>query len=364
MSAGMTTQDKKRDARRDRARGAFLGLAVGDAAGFPSLYHRTTRVPRRRSLLWQFAAELDRERVLRMPLPYTQGSPEPLCISGTDDAEFLAVSALILLEAGGDFGQESLFQGWRKHVVDVGGDIWTGISEKSSIVNARRGLLPPATGNDNPAHYDDGAVARAVAVGVRFPGDAGRASEVATLMAEITNAADGVWAAAAMAAAISSAVAGAGVHEALEMGRNQVPSGSWLSRQLELAMRLADQASSAFGLAAELSDRVANASYSFGAVAPETLASAFAFTAAAGGDPKDGVPAAATVAKQADSVPAMVGALTGALSGAGALPDAWTTRVDCLRGVCLPALTGQSLTGLADALVGAYDVAEVDAGIS
>jgi ADP-ribosylglycohydrolase len=343
------------DARRERARGAFLGLAVGDAAGFPSLYHRTVRLARRRSILWRFALLLDEQQVLRMPLPFTGGRPEPLALSGTDDSEFLAVAALVLLEVGGDFSSGPLFEGWQRHVVDAADQIWSGISERSSIVNARRGLVPPATGNDNPAHYDDGAVARAVAVGARFPGDTGRAAQVATAMAEITNAADGVWAAAAMGAAIAAAVGGGGWDEALDAALRQVPPGSWLSRQIDLALRLEGEASSAFALAAELSDRVANASYSFGAVAPETLASALALSKAAGGDPMVAVPAAATVAKQADSVPAMVGALTGALSGARALPAAWTTRVDRLRGICVPALEGLSLVELADALVAAHE---------
>jgi ADP-ribosylglycohydrolase len=174
-------------------------------------------------------------------------------------------------------------------------------------------------------------------------------------MAEITHAEDGVWAAAAMAASIAAAVAGAGLEEAVEQGCRQVPAGSWLSRQLALALPLAAGAPSAFALAAELSDRVANASYSFGTVAPETLPSCFALSLAARGDPVVAIPAAATVAKQADSVPAMVGALTGAVKGRQSLPQAWVSRVDRLRGLCLPALAGVSLTELADALLAASE---------
>ena len=141
----------------------------------------------------------------------------------------------------------------------------------------------------------------------------------------------------------------------MEQGCRQVPSGSWLSRQLALALPLAAGAPSAFALAAELSDRVANASYSFGTVAPETLPSCFALSLAARGDPVVAIPAAATVAKQADSVPAMVGALTGAVKGRQSLPQAWVSRVDRLRGLCLPALAGVSLTELADALLAASE---------
>jgi ADP-ribosylglycohydrolase len=338
---------------RSRARGALVGLAVGDAAGFPSLFHRSARMGWRRSVLWRFAGELDDQRVLRFPLPFTLGRPDELLISATDDGEFAAVTALILLEADAGYGPEALFAGWCKHVVEGGDDIWSGVAERSSIVNARLGLRPPQTGGDNPAHYDDGAVSRAVTVGVRFAGHPEQAADIARSLAEITHAEDGVWAAEAMAATISAAVGGSPLSEAVEAGRRRIPADCWLSRQLTRALDLAEQATSPFDLAAELSDQVANQSYSFGTVAPETLASAYALALAAGGDPMTAIPAATTIAKQADSVPAMVGAITGSLAGIDSLPAAWRTRVATLRGVCVPELRGVSLLDLADKLIDA-----------
>jgi ADP-ribosylglycohydrolase len=341
---------------RSRAQGALVGLAIGDAAGFPALFHRTARLGRRRTALWRFAAQLDQQHVLRFLMPMSHGRPDALSVSATDDGEFAAVAALILLDAGSACSPEALFAGWQKHVVQVGDDVWSGIAERASIVNARRGLRPPETGNDNPAHFDDGAVARAVPVGIRFAGQPDRAAGVARTLAEITNAADGVWAAESMAAAISAAIGGAGLAEVIETGRRRIPADSWLGRQMATAMSLAEGAASAFDLTAELNDRVANWNYSFGAVAPETLASAYALALAADGDPMTAIPAAATIAKQADSVPAMVGAITGALAGADRLPGAWSARVSTLRGICVPALKGVSLRDLASELVaGAHE---------
>jgi ADP-ribosylglycohydrolase len=336
---------------RDRARGALLGLAVGDAAGFPAYYHRSIKLGRRRSMLWRFAIDGDAQQVLRFPLPTSSALPEMLNVSATDDGEFAAVAATILLESAGDYSPEALFAGWQKHVVEPADGIWSGIAERASIVNAQRGLRPPQTGNDNPAHYYDGAVARAVPVGIHFAGAPERAAEVARSLAEITNAADGVWAAQAMAATIAAAVAGAEATEAVEVGRQLIPEDSWLSRQVTHALQLAGSAASAFDLAAELNDSVANRSYSFGDVAPETLASAYALVLASGGDPGTAIPAATTIAKQADTMPAMVGAITGAVSGAGHLPAAWAAKVEVLHGICIPALQGTSLTDLADKLL-------------
>jgi ADP-ribosylglycohydrolase len=337
----------------DRARGALLGLAIGDAAGLPALYHRSTRLGGPREWLWHFSAEADTQHVLRFPLPFTLGRPEPLELSGTDDTEFAAATAFILLDAGDDPTSEMLFAGWRTHVVDRTEEIWTGIAERSSILNARAGLTPPATGNDNPAHFDDGAVARAVPVGLRYPGNPDRAAEVATRLAEITHAEDGVWAAAAMAAAISIAAAGADAAGAVHAAVARIPQDSWLARRTMRALELAGVAATPLDLVADLNDEIANASYSFGTVAPETLASALAIVLATEGDPTIALPLAGMIAKQSDSMPAMVGALTGALRGADALPQRWREKVDVLRGHCLPHLTGTSLTALADELVAA-----------
>ncbi|MFF2848239.1 ADP-ribosylglycohydrolase family protein [Streptomyces sp. NPDC058001] len=338
---------------RDRARGALLGLAIGDAAGLPALYHRGARLGEPRDWLWHFSAEADTNQVLRFPLPFTLGRPEPLELAGTDDTEFAVVAAHILLDSGDDATSEELFAGWRKLVVDRADEVWSGIAERSSIVNTRAGLTPPATGNDNPACFDDGAVARAVPVGIRHAGHPEQAARVATRLAEITHADDGVWAAAAMAASIAAALSGADTVEAVTTGVDRIPRDSWLSRQMTRALDLAAAAATPLDLIADLNDQVANASYSFGTVAPETLASAFAIVLSTGGDPVTALPLAGMVAKQSDSMPAMVGALTGALNGAGALPLRWREKVDRVRGHCVPRLAGTSLIAVADGLVAA-----------
>ena len=84
-------------------------------------------------------------------------------------------------------------------------ELVTGFSERAAIDNFKRGLQPPATGNDNPQHYDDSAAGRAVASGLYYAGEPARAAQLAEADAEITNAEDGIYAARAMAAAIARA---------------------------------------------------------------------------------------------------------------------------------------------------------------
>jgi len=339
----------------DRAAGALLGLALGDAVGLPAAYHRTLALPpRRRSRLWSFSALTDEHRITTYSLPYTHSGPEEvLDVSGTDDAEFAAVGARILLECGDEPTAERLFAAWCRHVADDGSRVWSPISTRVAITNAAKGLTPPATGGDNPQHYDDAAVAPAVAVGLRFHGRPERAAQVAGHLACITHAADGVWAAQAMAATIAVAVAGEGIERALEAGTARIPPDSWLGRKVRQAQEGLERAGSGFAALPYWNDRVANHVYNYGNAAPETLAVAYAVLRATGGALQAGVSLAALVPKQSDSMPAMVGAVAGAIEGAQALPATWVTSLDVLRGLCLPALAGVSLRELAAALLAA-----------
>lgn len=49
------------------------------------------------------------------------------------------------------------------------------------------------------------------------------------------------------------------------------------------------------------------------------------------------------IAKSADSLPALVGALCGAHQGIGVIPPRWRKALETCRGVCLPFLTAANL---------------------
>ncbi|HSH40012.1 MAG TPA: hypothetical protein VK993_14660, partial [Chthoniobacterales bacterium] len=58
--------------RYERTYGVLLGLAYGDALGFPAMFHRTFQFPvKRRDFLWNTNRELARERIIRLTLPFT-----------------------------------------------------------------------------------------------------------------------------------------------------------------------------------------------------------------------------------------------------------------------------------------------------
>jgi ADP-ribosylglycohydrolase len=336
---------------RDRMSGALFGLAAGDSIGGAALRHRTIRLGTKRSWLWRHAVEMDRQHVMRVPEPFTLGRPEPLELSGTDDTEYAVVVANILATLPNAFDVTHLVNGWREWLVDTPDDIWEGVSEASARVNLLKGLLPPQTGNDNPHHYDDSSVARSVPIGIAFHSDPDRAASVAASFASITNAEDGVWAASAFAAMVAHLVRGDALDVALSAARSQIPSGSWTDRCLQQADReLAAADGNAFAAIPGLNDRVVNASYSFGNVAPETLSVAIAILSTQPAHLEVGLGIAAMLPKQSESLPAMIGAALGARDGVRLLPAAWVSSLDRLKGHIVPRTRGLSLSETANQL--------------
>lgn len=349
----------------DRIHGALLGLAYGDAIGFPALFHRFggPQIPRKRhNFLWRTNQELDGMGIATLMLPFTHRIPavtlEPC---PTDDTEW-ALLALGALVAGPDSPTaESLLAPWLDQVLPDAANVRSSFSERAAIENLRRGLRPPATGNDNPMHYADSAVPRGVAAGLYAPDDPVRAAEIARLDASITQAEDGIYAAQAMAAAIALLAAGAPLAEALAAARSCLPPGSWVAHGNELALGCRAEAQSPEDLALLLSTRLINSVYSYGNVAPETLPAALVLVDVCQGDLIRACATANLIPKAADSLPAMVGAICGALQGPGAVPPRWREALAAVRGLALPFLAGVRLEDAARALAAKVEARQAGA---
>lgn len=334
--------------RFERVYGGLLGLALGDAIGYPAAMHRGLQLaPWQRAFQRRTDLEMLEHRVLRLTLPFGFGRGDDVLLPGpTDDTEMAALTARILVAHRGaptaaDFAEE-----WRR-LARQADQLWSGLAEKAAIENLRRGLDPPATGGDNPQWYDDGAVARAIPAGLAWPGQPMQAARVAALDAAVTHADEGVWAARAMAAAVSLLVDGAGLDAALATGRAEFPAESWIAWIDGRVAALAEKHAAPADLALALNQDVLTRTYSYANAAAETVPAAFALARATEGDLWQGVLVANICARAADSLPAMVGALAGTMSGAGAVSGDWEQALRTLRGVCVPDLAGVDLHALA-----------------
>jgi ADP-ribosylglycohydrolase len=345
---------------KDRVRGALVGLSIGDAAGWPAASHRSHRLVgwtrRVRHTLDRFAED---HRLTTLPVPFALNQPvAPLRLGPADDAEWVAFTARTLLAAGdgADPAADRLaIQAAWRHLASRGDDetVWTRLSVRTALDNLRRGLRPPASGHDNPHHFDDAAAVRAVAIGARYAGDPLGAAALAEVDAEHTQSGDGVCAARAVAAAVAVACGPAGeLATVLDAALAELPADTAVGRDVRAALAHAAEAGSAFALVPLLDHEVLDHVYSYGVGAADTLAVAFAMTSASGGRLVEAVPAAACLARTADSAPALAGALCGALGGFAALPAAWSAASRRLDGCCLPEVAGADLVDLADRLCG------------
>ncbi|MEU9536975.1 hypothetical protein AB0D00_32410, partial [Streptomyces sp. NPDC048213] len=82
-------------ARRARVEGLLIGLAAGDAAGWPAARHRAARMPewtRRLTRELDTFAEQNATTTLPVPIALNQ-PPEPLRLGPSDDAEWAAFAA-------------------------------------------------------------------------------------------------------------------------------------------------------------------------------------------------------------------------------------------------------------------------------
>jgi ADP-ribosylglycohydrolase len=339
--------------RFDRAYGALLGLALGDALGFPALFHRTFQFPeKRRDFLWRTNHALARQRVIRLTLPFTHRiAPETLAPFPTDDTEYAVFAAQTILAGGPEPAADTFARAWRERVLPHAGAVLTGFSERAALDNLARGLEPPATGEDNPQHYDDSAACRAVPIGLYCAGDPDRAARLAGLDAQVTNAEDGVFAARAMAAAVAELAAGRDLDAGLARGRAELPAGSWSAHGEAAAQACLRETEGVPDLVLALTTRLINTVYSYGNAAPETLPAAFALVARCAGDLPAAVLAANAIPKSADSLPALVGALCGAWQGNAVVSPAWRDQLETCRGLCLPFTAGVRLSHLAQSLV-------------
>ncbi|MEK0100691.1 ADP-ribosylglycohydrolase family protein, partial [Streptomyces sp. A475] len=84
-----------------RIEGLLLGIAAGDAAGWPSGRHRAARLPdwtRRLTRELDTFAEQNATTTLPVPIALNQ-PPEPLRLGPSDDADWAAFTAASILKA-------------------------------------------------------------------------------------------------------------------------------------------------------------------------------------------------------------------------------------------------------------------------
>ncbi|GIL26387.1 ADP-ribosylglycohydrolase family protein [Actinocatenispora comari] len=313
------------DAARDRARGCLLGLAIGDAMGAPAENMTAAAIAERWGPVTGFLRD------------------EP---AGTDDTEYAAFSALLLIEHGAALTSEQVADAWVRHLAGrSGGFPGAGFSELGTIENLRAGLRPPASGQHLHS-WSDGLAMRAAVHGVYAAGDLDLAARLAAVDGAVSHDGEGVYAGQAVAVAVAAALAGARPGEMLAAARARVPADSWTAAALATAATAAGPDA--------LLDALVVRAYPWTDLAPEAVGLAFGAALAADGELRRAVPGAVAMGRDADTTAAIAGALCGAGHGMAGIPAEWVAAIGPVTGRCLgEVVAGLTMRDLADRLVAA-----------
>ncbi|WP_223692031.1 ADP-ribosylglycohydrolase family protein [Leifsonia poae] len=315
---------------RDRARGAFVGLAIGDAMGAPTE---------------GMTIEAIRQTFGRV----TALAPDA---AGTDDTEYAVLCARGILEHGSALTAADVAATWMSAVSrQQGGFYGAGFSEMVAIANLGAGLTPPTSGLLSYERWSDGAAMRVTPIGIFAAGSADEACRLAAIDASVSHSADGVYCAQAIAAGVSTALVSDDHRAVIDAAVAALPADSWSRRLVDRALDIAACSASADEASDELYREISLFHYPWADAAPEATALALGLFSAARGDFRDALLASVNIGRDSDTIAAMTGALAGALIGYDALPREWSEPVLTVHGRCIVDTAGTDLLDIADRLV-------------
>jgi ADP-ribosylglycohydrolase len=304
-----------------RARGALYGLAIGDALGMPTQLLSRPQIRQR----WG--------PVLRGFEPVPPGHPIAAGMPAgavTDDTEQAALLGRLLVTGNGAFDPGELAQAlvsWEHDMAERGSLDLLGPSTKRAVAAVLAGTPPTeagATGDTN------GAAMRIAPVGIAVPVSTPR--DLTTLVDHVVaasrvthNTGIALAGAAAVAAAVSAGISGAGLAEATALavraaaiaaGRGHWVAGADVAARIEWATNLVA------GLDAESAAELIYTLVGTSLATQESVPAAFAVLAAVPADPWQACLLAASLGGDCDTIAAMAGAISGACHGVTAFPPA------------------------------------------
>lgn len=320
----------------DRAHGALLGLALGDALGMPTQSLSREAIRERYGRITGFVDAAPDQ-------PIAPGMPAG---SVTDDTEQAVLVAELLLVGEGSVDPDDFAAAlvdWEQTMILRGSRDLLGPSTKAAITALQNGASTAEAGRYGTTN---GAAMRVTPVGIATPPGALLLPAVVE-SSQVTHATGlGISGAAAIAAGVSAGIDGADVGAALDAAvaaaRAGAREGSWVAGAsvaerylalLPLARVLDDDAFADF-----LYDVVGTSVQS-----QESVVSALLLVDRYRHTPVEGLCVAASLGGDTDTVAAVAGALLGACHGARAFPDAEVATLERVNHLSLRTLAERLL---------------------
>jgi ADP-ribosylglycohydrolase len=321
------------DIENDRAVGALLGVAIGDALGMPSQTLPRDRIRALYGTIGDFIAATSDH-------PVSGGLPAGTI---TDDTEQSLLLARHLLKRRGEFDERVWAReliAWEQETHARGVNDLLGPSTKRAIGALLRGEPPEKVGRFGTTN---GAAMRIAPVGVAVgpePLDA-LVDAVAATCRLTHNTGEAIGAAAAVAAVVSAGVGGAGFEDALPIalaaasaGERRAPLSGMgsIAERIDRALELARH-----GAGQEAADRIAD-QVGVSVAAAESVPMAFAVARLSGGDAWRAGVLSANVGDDTDTIGAIAAGMCGACRGASSLPADKAAKVIAVNRLDLAAV--------------------------
>jgi ADP-ribosylglycohydrolase len=289
--------------RLDRAYGALLGLAIGDALGMPTQLLAYTDVAERYGVLDGFH-------------PGPRDHPIAAGLSAghvTDDTDQAVIVGRLLVAGGGrldpyEFVAE--LQSWEHRMIAAGSADLLGPSTKRALERIAGGEDIATAGRDGTTN---GAAMRIAPVGIVVaPEPLERLVEVVRQVSRPTHgAAVAIAGASAVAAVVSAGIDGLPFERGLELA---VQAGPELAELIRRAVALIA------GVVPDDALSIIDSQIGTSLATEESVPAAFAIASLCPADPWDAARYAASLGGDADTIAAMAGAMVGACCGASRFP--------------------------------------------
>ncbi len=308
----------------DRAWGALVGGALGDALGMPTQLLSSTDIEKHYGRVRDFVAPFAGH-------PVSHGLPAG---SITDDTEQTLLLGRVLLERPDGFDQRrwvSMLENWEREVHRRGGLDLLGPSTRRAIEAVRSGIAIEQAGRFGDTN---GAAMRIAPVGIVMA-----AEPLDDLIAKVWetcrathNTSVAIAAAAAVAAAVSSAIDGGDWRAACDHGVTAAERarrlGHWVVGA-DIATRIAWARDLVRGLGEADGKRRVIDLIGTSVAAQESVPAAFAVLEIARGDPWQAAVIGANLGGDTDTIGAIATSIAGAARGYAGLPH---DKVEALRG--------------------------------
>ncbi|MFG3254853.1 ADP-ribosylglycohydrolase family protein [Streptomyces sp. NPDC048172] len=305
---------------RDRALGAFYGLALGDALGMP------TQVMSRRDVVRAYGTLTGFEPA-GPGNPVSAGMPAG---SVTDDTEQAVLVGRLLAEGGGHIDPLRLAHellDWEKEMRARGSLDLLGPSTKAALDAVARGVPPGEAGRTGTTN---GAAMRVTPVGIASRAGDGEDGPSGAFLDRVVESCQvthdttlGIAGAAAVAAAVSTGVGGGTLDDAVAAAvgaaRAGAERGHWVAGA-DIAARIAWASELVAGVPEEQALDLVCSLVGTSVASQESVPAAFAVLAVADGDPWRSALLAANLGGDSDTIGAIAGAVAGSVAGLAALP--------------------------------------------